>query len=91
MHLNFNEILLFQPNMMETYYLCIVGKYLDDDYVCFHLSYGNEYSQMNFFCCMQFLGTPVDCVSLALSGALFSWSKPLLVCFVMSLTIGIFF
>ncbi|KAL7174638.1 hypothetical protein ACSBR2_033808 [Camellia fascicularis] len=24
-------------------------------------------------------GTPVDCVSLALSGALFSWSKPLLV------------
>lgn len=27
------------------------------------------------------LGTPVDCVSLALSGALFSWSKPVLVCF----------
>ncbi|KAG5523545.1 hypothetical protein RHGRI_035376 [Rhododendron griersonianum] len=26
-------------------------------------------------------GTPVDCVSLAFSGALFSWSKPLLVCF----------
>ncbi|GMJ14230.1 hypothetical protein like AT1G72880 [Hibiscus trionum] len=25
------------------------------------------------------VGTPVDCVSLALSGALFSWSKPLLV------------
>lgn len=24
-------------------------------------------------------GTPVDCVSLALSGALFSWSKPVLV------------
>ena len=24
-------------------------------------------------------GTPVDCVSLALSGALFSWSKPILV------------
>lgn len=27
----------------------------------------------------EVLGTPVDCVSLALSGALFSWSKPLLV------------
>lgn len=25
-------------------------------------------------------GTPVDCVSLALSGALFAWSKPQLVC-----------
>jgi len=24
-------------------------------------------------------GTPADCVSLALSGALFSWSKPVLV------------
>lgn len=29
-------------------------------------------------------GTPVDCVSLALSGALFSWSKPALVCIMLS-------
>lgn len=33
---------------------------------------------------MRLSGTPVDCVSLALSGALFSWTKPLLVCFILS-------
>ena len=36
---------------------------------------------MNLNCCFVLCnsGTPVDCVSLALSGALFSWSKPMLV------------
>lgn len=32
-------------------------------------------------------GTPVDCVSLALSGALFSWTKPLMVSIYMLLSI----
>uniref|UniRef100_A0A2P2M4K8 Uncharacterized protein LOC105119243 isoform X1 n=1 Tax=Rhizophora mucronata TaxID=61149 RepID=A0A2P2M4K8_RHIMU len=39
-------------------------------------SFTYSYSLGHGFC---FSGTPVDCVSLALSGALFSWSKPLLV------------
>lgn len=35
--------------------------------------------EMNGATAYEVLGTPVDCVSLALSGALFSWSKPMLV------------
>ncbi|XP_048234511.1 5'-nucleotidase SurE [Ricinus communis] len=35
--------------------------------------------EMNGATAFEVAGTPVDCVSLALSGALFSWSKPLLV------------
>ncbi|XP_050285546.1 uncharacterized protein LOC126725082 [Quercus robur] len=36
-------------------------------------------SEINGSTAFEVSGTPVDCVSLALSGALFSWSKPLLV------------
>ncbi|XP_050234748.1 uncharacterized protein LOC126682982 [Mercurialis annua] len=35
--------------------------------------------EMNGATAFEVAGTPVDCVSLALSGALFSWSKPVLV------------
>ncbi|XP_021754547.1 uncharacterized protein LOC110719874 [Chenopodium quinoa] len=35
--------------------------------------------EMNGATAFEVSGTPVDCVSLALSGALFSWSKPMLV------------
>ncbi|XVE54058.1 hypothetical protein DITRI_Ditri03aG0052000 [Diplodiscus trichospermus] len=35
--------------------------------------------EMNGAAAFEVSGTPVDCVSLALSGALFSWSKPVLV------------
>ncbi|PIN20667.1 5'-nucleotidase [Handroanthus impetiginosus] len=36
-------------------------------------------TEINGAVAYEISGTPVDCVSLALSGALFSWSKPLLV------------
>ncbi|KAK4791024.1 hypothetical protein SAY86_031437 [Trapa natans] len=36
-------------------------------------------AEINGATAFEVSGTPVDCVSLALSGALFSWSKPLLV------------
>ncbi|TKY64353.1 5'-nucleotidase SurE [Spatholobus suberectus] len=36
-------------------------------------------AQINGATAFEISGTPVDCVSLALSGALFSWSKPMLV------------
>ncbi|KAL0554239.1 hypothetical protein IC582_008156 [Cucumis melo] len=36
-------------------------------------------AEINGVTAYEVSGTPVDCVSLALSGALFSWSKPLLV------------
>ncbi|KAG5248621.1 acid phosphatase survival protein [Salix suchowensis] len=36
-------------------------------------------AEINGAIAYEISGTPVDCVSLALSGALFSWSKPLLV------------
>ncbi|RDX62246.1 surE [Mucuna pruriens] len=36
-------------------------------------------AKMNGAFAFEISGTPVDCVSLALSGALFSWSKPMLV------------
>ncbi|KAL9350829.1 hypothetical protein Peur_058084 [Populus x canadensis] len=36
-------------------------------------------AEINGAVAYEISGTPVDCVSLALSGALFSWSKPLLV------------
>ncbi|RDX58279.1 surE, partial [Mucuna pruriens] len=36
-------------------------------------------AQINAASAFEISGTPVDCVSLALSGALFSWSKPTLV------------
>ncbi|KAF3962395.1 hypothetical protein CMV_013086 [Castanea mollissima] len=36
-------------------------------------------TEINGSTAFEVSGTPVDCVSLALSGALFSWSKPLLV------------
>ncbi|XP_057978484.1 uncharacterized protein LOC131164939 [Malania oleifera] len=36
-------------------------------------------AEINGATAYEVCGTPVDCVSLALSGALFSWSKPLLV------------
>ncbi|AES67822.1 putative 5'-nucleotidase [Medicago truncatula] len=36
-------------------------------------------AQVNGATAFEISGTPVDCVSLALSGALFSWSKPVLV------------
>ncbi|CAK9324705.1 unnamed protein product [Citrullus colocynthis] len=36
-------------------------------------------AEINGAAAYEVSGTPVDCVSLALSGALFSWSKPLLV------------
>ncbi|OWM76585.1 hypothetical protein CDL15_Pgr005549 [Punica granatum] len=36
-------------------------------------------AEINGATAFEISGTPVDCVSLALSGALFSWSKPLLV------------
>ncbi|KAG5008624.1 hypothetical protein JHK82_017196 [Glycine max] len=36
-------------------------------------------AQINGATAFEVSGTPVDCVSLALSGALFSWSKPMLV------------
>ncbi|KAL6972700.1 5'-nucleotidase [Sarracenia purpurea var. burkii] len=37
------------------------------------------YAEINGATAFEVSGTPADCVSLALSGALFSWSKPLLV------------
>ncbi|KAI4387365.1 hypothetical protein MLD38_005203 [Melastoma candidum] len=36
-------------------------------------------AEMNCAAAFEITGTPADCVSLALSGALFSWGKPLLV------------
>jgi len=44
-----------------------------------HVSFVLKNARCLIFFSTSMSGTPADCVSLALSGALFSWSKPVLV------------